>query len=433
MDTGSDHGRAGSAEDAASIAGKFRLLERIGHDEAFDLYRAERICDFAQTVAIRLPRPGSALPADMLAERLRTAQRALAPLHHPGIAALVDASLAPAAPWLAVEFAEGLALDEYCASYALSLRARIALFAAVLDAVAFAHRHLVVHGRLTFAHIRVDEAGAPRLIGFDATDPQDSCANNESLSTATDLRDGARLLFALLAGKPLPAQLPEPLPRPSSLCTGAARRHLRGDLDAILGRALATDAASGYPDAGALAGDLRNYLARLPVEAREGGFFYRIYRFAQRNRLVAGALLLLALIVAGSTAVVVRQSIQARRARLQAEARLADMQRLTDSLLGQLSGELARLPGSEPVQALLLQNISNTLDQMGSQAGTDPAFRQNLAREYLLLARLLQQQPQPGLTPQQAAARGLEVLAPLLAANPSPGVRLLESQLRGLR
>jgi len=109
------------------------------------------------------------------------------------------------------------------------------------------------------------------------------------------------------------------------------------------------------------------------------------------------------------------------------------MQRLTDSLLGQLSGELARLPGSEPVQALLLQNISNTLDQMGSQAGTDPAFRQNLAREYLLLARLLQQQPQPGLTPQQAAARGLEVLAPLLAANPSPGVRLLESQLRGLR
>ena len=433
MDTGSDHDRAGSAEDAAPIAGKFRLFERIGQDEGFDLYRAERICDFAQSVAIRVPRPDSALPANVLVERLRTAQRALAPLHHPGIAALVDASLDPAAPWLAVEFAEGVALDEYCANHALSPRARIALFAHVLEAVAFAHRHLVVHGKLTFAHIRVDDAGTPRLIGFGGEALAALGDPHEPLSTAADLRDSGRLLFALLAGKPLPAQLPELTPRPSSLCTGAAQRLLRGDLDAILRRALAADAANSYPDAGALAGDLRNYLARLPVEAREGGFFYRIYRFAQRNRLVAGALLLLALIVAGSTAVVVRQSIEARHARLQAEARLADMQRLTDSLLGQLSGDLARLPGSEPVQALLIQNISNTLDQMDSQAGADPVFRQNLAREYLLLAQLLQQQPQQGLTPQQAAARGLEVLAPLLAANPSPGARRLETELRAIR
>jgi hypothetical protein len=208
---------------------------------------------------------------------------------------------------------------------------------------------------------------------------------------------------------------------------------LRGDLDAILLRALAPEPAARYADAGAFAADLNRYLTALPVEARRGGLFYRSGKFARRNRLIAAALALLAFIVAGSGAVVVEQNLQAARARAQAQTRLADMQRLTDSLLVQLSADLERLPGAEPVQAVVLQQISMTLGSMAQEAGSERQFRENLAQEYLLLARLLERHPQHGLTAASEAKRGLAVLQPLLAAQPSARARQLEAGLHNIR
>jgi hypothetical protein len=142
----------------------------------------------------------------------------------------------------------------------------------------------------------------------------------------------------------------------------------------------------------------------------------------------------LLLIVLGAGAVVVRQGIQARRAKAEAQARLADMQQLTGSLLTQVSSDVARLPGSEPVEDSLLQQIGETLDQMAQQAGDDAAFRQSLAEEYRLLSALLSHQRDGQTRAATAANKALALLDPLPAAMKQSGrARALIEELKQLR
>src|SRR5690606_26696685 len=80
-------------------------------------------------------------------------------------------------------------------------------------------------------------------------------------------------------------------PAPPSAASGThgiAARTLRGDLDAIVLKALARDPAARYPAAEALAEDLRRHLDGRPVQARAGGLAYRFSRWFQRNWLAAG-------------------------------------------------------------------------------------------------------------------------------------------------
>ncbi|MDR3791822.1 MAG: hypothetical protein P4L03_00445 [Terracidiphilus sp.] len=90
------------------------------------------------------------------------------------------------------------------------------------------------------------------------------------------------------------------------------------------------------------------------------------------------------------------------------------------------------LPGAEPVQAVVLQQISGTLGSMAQEAGSERQFRENLAQEYLLLAQLLEQHLQHGLTAVSEAKRGLAVLQPQLAAQPSARASQLETELRNV-
>src|SRR5690606_39560586 len=94
---------------------------------------------FEQQVAVKLLRHhGSGDAVRMLRE-----QRLLARLQHPNIARLIDAGNLPdGAPYMVMEYVEGVPLAQYCKARALSLEARLALFVQVCDAVAFAHRHL---------------------------------------------------------------------------------------------------------------------------------------------------------------------------------------------------------------------------------------------------------------------------------------------------
>jgi serine/threonine protein kinase len=70
----------------------------------------------------------------------------LAQLDHPNIARLLDGGTAPdGRPYLVLEWVDGQSLTEYCAERALALEGRLRLLATVCEAVASAHRQLVVH------------------------------------------------------------------------------------------------------------------------------------------------------------------------------------------------------------------------------------------------------------------------------------------------
>jgi hypothetical protein len=76
------------------------------------------------------------------------------------------------------------------------------------------------------------------------------------------------------------------IPRASQFAWGIARRQLRGDLDAILGKALHVDRDERYETGTELRAELERYLNREPIEARRRTFVYRVRKFVARHRLI---------------------------------------------------------------------------------------------------------------------------------------------------
>ena len=136
--------------------GAYRLVRQLGEGGMGVVYLAERTGEgFRQTVALKLLRAGFATAN--LAPRLAQERNILARLEHPGIARFVDGGSTPSGqPYFAMEYVEGVNLVQYCADNSVPLRRRLArFFAAVCDAVQYAHRQLVVHRDLKPANILV--------------------------------------------------------------------------------------------------------------------------------------------------------------------------------------------------------------------------------------------------------------------------------------
>ena len=96
-------------------------------------------------------------------------------------------------------------------------------------------------------------------------------------------------------------------------------RSLRGELDWIVMKALEKDRRRRYETASGLAADVERYLADEPVEAGPPSGWYRLRKFARRNRVVLTTTVLVALALIAGTTVSVWQAVLARRA--QADAR----------------------------------------------------------------------------------------------------------------
>ena len=132
--------------------GPYRITGVLGEGGMGTVFRAERADGaFDRTVALKVLRAGRGDVRRFLAER-----RVLARLDHPGIARLYDGGLTDEGrPYFAMELVEGEPITDYAARHALSVDDRLALFAQVCEAVAFAHRQLVVHRDLKPSNVFV--------------------------------------------------------------------------------------------------------------------------------------------------------------------------------------------------------------------------------------------------------------------------------------
>ena len=99
------------------------------------------------------------------------------------------------------------------------------------------------------------------------------------------------------------------------------RRALKGDLDAIVLKAMARERSARYVSAAELAADVRRHLAHEPVLAGPSGALYPTVKFIRRHRVSVAAGLLIALALVGG---IVARSLEARRAN--AEARRANQE-----------------------------------------------------------------------------------------------------------
>ena len=115
-------------------------------------------------VAIKVVRAG--LHPQFLA-RFRAERRILAGLNHPNIARLLDGGTGPdGQPYVVMEYIDGIPVDDYCREHSLPVRERLRLFLQVCDAVAYAHRNLIIHRDIKPANVLVTAGGTAKLLDF---------------------------------------------------------------------------------------------------------------------------------------------------------------------------------------------------------------------------------------------------------------------------
>lgn len=73
---------------------------------------------------------------------------------------------ADSAPYIAMQFVEGLPLDQWCASAAPDLRTPVRVLREIAEAIAYAHARLVVHRDLKPSDVIIDGFGRARLLDF---------------------------------------------------------------------------------------------------------------------------------------------------------------------------------------------------------------------------------------------------------------------------
>jgi serine/threonine protein kinase len=70
------------------------------------------------------------------------------------------------APYLVLEYVEGLPITDYCDRRRYGVAERLALFRTVCEAVHYAHQNLVIHRDIKPANIFVGEDGVVKLLDF---------------------------------------------------------------------------------------------------------------------------------------------------------------------------------------------------------------------------------------------------------------------------
>ena len=323
--------------------GVYRLVREIGHGGTSLVFLAERDDgQFSQQVALKVLRPGRDSEIDH--GRFRAERQILASLNHPNIARLLDGGVTEdGLPYLVMEYVDGVPIDRYCRAGALATSQRLQMFVTVAEATQYAHRSLVIHRDLKPSNILVTADGQVKLLDFGlakllapnghATVPLTTQrwmtpeyaapeqVRGDPATTLTDVYQLGAVLYELLSEKlpfgtrersayELNRAILEDEPVPPS--SAASRSELRGDLDAITGKALRKEPEQRYASAQDLADDVRRHLSGRPVLARKQTALYRARRFILRNRVaVAAAAALVVLLGAYASTV----TVNARRAR----------------------------------------------------------------------------------------------------------------------
>jgi non-specific serine/threonine protein kinase/serine/threonine-protein kinase len=404
--------------------GPYCAVELIGCGGMSAVYRARRADgQFEQTVALKILSAHLAGPEFL--RRFQTERQILATLRHPHITRLVDGGVSSAGdPFLITELIEGQAIDRFCDGGRLPVAARLELLLQVCDAVDYAHRNLIVHRDLKPANILVDAEGSVKLLDFGTAGLLDADRDTtltrarmltpryaspeqirgERAGIASDVFSLGVVAYELLTGGwPFgdPASVLSELNRavgntaasvPHGVVTpGAAesravsveqlRRALKGDLSAILLRALCADPARRYGTVRELAEDVRRYLDGRPVAARGGRWLYRARKFAARNRwriALGGA----------AAAVVLAAGVYSFLEYGRDQRRMVQIRELSRSYLTDIFREVSNLPGSSRAQMMILSQARQNLHALEGDVPRDPELRRALADAYVRLAEI---------------------------------------------
>ncbi len=383
--------------------GAWALRRPLGRGGMGEVWLAERadgaFRKFAAIKFLRLDRADAG-------RRLIQEREVLARLDHPHIARLIDAGEdARAGTYLITDWIDGRTLDRWLDETCPDVSRCLAVFRRIAEAVAYAHRLLVIHRDIKPANVMVDDQDRPYLLDFGiarvladrdlASQTRDLAATPNyaapeqlqggAIGTRVDVYGLGALLYRLLAGSDaLPTSglsLREFVRRvcdemPEAPSARAPSRAIARDLDAICLTALQKSPEHRYASVDALLGDVQAYEDGRPVSARRAGAGYALGKFIRRHRYaVAGGALLLLAIVFGAAATWWQARLAAREA-----ARASAVKTFLMDLFGSIDPEQSK--GNAVLAEDLVREGEARL-QRG--ADLDPALRYELLR---LLARM---------------------------------------------
>ncbi len=276
--------------------GPWRIVELSGLGGMGLVYKGKRDDGlFELDVAIKVMRtrdPG-------FRERIASETRMLARLDHPGIARVLDGGeTAEGLPYLVMDWVPGENLDTRVQRDRPSCITCLDLFEQVADAVAHAHKRLIVHADIKPANVRVLPDGRTRLLDFGVARliaEGDSSArgalaltpsfaapeqlDGEPATTQTDVWALGALLRWMMSADPGWQQQPlrpeqVELPRAREFCT-------------IVDKAMAPDPEQRYSGVPALLEDLFAWRTGFPVSVRRIGVAGRLMLWARRHGVAA--------------------------------------------------------------------------------------------------------------------------------------------------
>jgi WD40 repeat protein/serine/threonine protein kinase len=386
-----------NAHVGAILAGKYKLVEKIGAGGMGSVFMAQQTEPVRRAVAVKVIKAGMDSRAVLV--RFEAERQALAMMDHPNIAKVLDAGTTDGGrPFFVMELVKGTPITQFCDQRKLTPRQRLELFVPVCQAIQHAHQKGVIHRDIKPSNVLVamyDDRPVPKVIDFGVakaagqslTDktlltgfgaiigtpeymsPEQASLNNLDIDTRSDVYSLGVLVYELLTGTtPVDkkrlgkaavleilrivreVEAPRPSARLSSIETlpsvaanrgtepAKLSRLMKGELDWLVMKALEKDRTRRYETANGLARDIQRYLADEVVEARPPSVRYRVSKFVRRHKgqVLAASLLLLALVggVAGTT----WGLLWAEQRRGEAErAQAAEAQRVTerDAALGQ--------------------------------------------------------------------------------------------------
>jgi len=424
--------------------GAYRLIRVLGSGGMGTVFAAERADDtFERAVAVKVLR--RSMSTREVVARFERERQILASLNHPAIAQLIDGGVTDdGRPFLVMELVDGLRIDEWADRHRIGVEARMRLVLRVMEAVEHAHRHMVVHRDLKPGNILVRDDGSVKLLDFGIArvldEPSGRAAATrtaarfltpeyaapeqllgEPASAQTDVYSIAILLYELLTGtrpydgangstileqvvggaeptapsSALPPVNTAGAPAGSeSVGTDAVyaardtspvalRRMLRGDVDAILMRALRARPSERYSTVSAFREDIERHLDGRAVLARGDARGYRFRKFVGRNILpvtaVGGTFLVLAGAAFGlaiQRGSLIEQRLLAEDATARANRDAETARATTDFLVNlfEANDPAARLGDTLTARALLERGVARIDVELGDQ----PAARTEL-------------------------------------------------------
>jgi WD40 repeat protein/tRNA A-37 threonylcarbamoyl transferase component Bud32 len=349
--------------------GRFEVLAAVGIGSFGTVYKA-RDPELDRIVAVKIPRAGH-LAAQEDLERFLREGRSLAQIHHPGIVPVYEVGQADGLPYLVTEFVQGSTLAELLRTQRLTPHESAGLIAKVADALQYAHACGIVHRDLKPSNIlvqmadfrlemekplhgtagpsaiwnlpsaipRITDFGLAKREGFESTmtvegqvlgtpaymSPEQAGGEAHRVDGRSDVYSLGVVLYQMLTGE-LPFRgtvrmllhhvLYDDPRSPRSL-----NDRLPRDLETICLKCLRKEPSKRYATAGALAEDLRRFLAGQPIQARPIHAWERALKWVRRRPAVAALLALVVFVTALGFGLVTWQWRRAEAAGRELEAK----------------------------------------------------------------------------------------------------------------